>query len=148
MGLIKEFREFAVKGNAIELAVGVIIGAAFGSVVTSIVNDLIMPPIGVVLNGVDFKDKFIVLSTKAGGPTEFRSLADAKAAGAATLNYGQFANTVVNFIIVAFCVFLLVKSINILRRKEAAAPVPAAPPAPTREEMLLTEIRDALVMRR
>lgn len=143
MGLVKEFREFAVKGNAIDLAVGVIIGAAFGAVVTSIVNDVLMPPIGVLTGGVDFKDKFLVLSTKPGTTvTDFRTLAEAKAAGAATLNYGQFINTIINFLIVAFCVFMLVKAINLLRRKEAAAP--SVPPAPTREELLLTDIRDAL----
>jgi large conductance mechanosensitive channel len=143
MGLVKEFREFAVKGNAIDLAVGVIIGAAFGAVVTSIVNDVLMPPIGVLTGGVDFKDKFLVLSTKPGTTvTDFRTLAEAKAAGAATLNYGQFINTIINFLIVAFCVFMLVKAINLLRRKEAAAPT--VPPAPTREELLLTDIRDAL----
>lgn len=143
MGLVKEFREFAVKGNAIDLAVGVIIGAAFGAVVTSIVNDVLMPPIGVLTGGVDFKDKFLVLSTKPGTTvTNFRTLAEAKAAGAATLNYGQFINTIINFLIVAFCVFMLVKAINLLRRKEAAAPT--VPPAPTREELLLTDIRDAL----
>jgi len=144
MGLVKEFREFAVKGNAVDLAVGVIIGAAFGAVVNSIVNDLIMPPIGRITGGVDFKDKFVNLTPGKLTPDgrAVVSLVDAKAAGATTWNYGLFVNTVINFLIVAFCVFLLVKAINMLRRKEAAAPSVA--PAPTREELLLTEIRDVL----
>ncbi|MEX2218212.1 MAG: large conductance mechanosensitive channel protein MscL [Phycisphaerales bacterium] len=147
MKLLNEFREFAVKGNAIDLAVGVIVGAAFGAIVTSIVNDLIMPPIGRLSGGVDFKDMFINMTpdklTKEGKAVV--SLADAKAAGAATINYGVFINTIITFLIVAFCVFMMVKAINILRRKEAAAPAPAAvPPAPTRQELLLTEIRDLL----
>ena len=124
------------------LAVGVIIGAAFGSVVTSIVSDLLMPPLGVIMNGVDFKDKFINLTPSKGDAI---SLADAKAKGIATWNYGQFINAVIYFLIVTICVFMLVKAINMLRRQEAAAPAPApVPPAPTREEILLTEIRDAL----
>jgi large conductance mechanosensitive channel len=150
MGLIKEFREFAVKGNVIDLAVGIIIGAAFGKIVSSMVNDVLMPPIGKLMGGVDFKDMFVVLSDgpKSAGPYE--SLAKAKEAGAATLNYGVFFNTVIEFLIVAFAVFMLVKAINTLRRRlEREKELPGAtPPAPTREESLLMEIRDALVARR
>jgi large conductance mechanosensitive channel len=140
--VFKEFREFAVKGNVVDLAVGVIIGGAFGTIVGSLVNDVIMPPIGLVLGGVDFKDLFVVLreGTKTAAP--YASLADAKAAAAVTLNYGLFLNAVLNFLIVAWAIFLLVKGINRLRREEAAAP--AAPPA---QEVLLTEIRDLLKQR-
>jgi large conductance mechanosensitive channel len=150
MGLIKEFREFAVKGNVIDLAVGIIIGAAFGKIVSSIVNDIIMPPIGMAMGKVDFKDKFVVLGENAAKPGPYASLAEAKTAGAATLNYGMFINTVIEFLIVAFAVFMLVKAINTLRRRMETQPAPAdqAPPAPTREEKLLMEIRDALLVRR
>lgn len=137
----KEFKEFAIKGNVIDLAVGVIIGAAFGKIVTSLVEDIIMPPIGLVTGKIDFGSKFIDLSGK--NPA---SLAQAKAMGAATLNYGLFLNNVLNFVIVALVVFALVKQINRIRREEAAAP--STPPAPTREEELLTEIRDAVRQRR
>ena len=147
MGFIREFREFAMRGNVVDLAVGVIIGAAFGKVVTSMVNDIIMPPIGKMMGGVDFKDLFINLDpdklTKAG--TAVRSLADAKEAGAPVIAYGSFINTILDFIIVAFCIFLVVKVMNTLKKKPA--PAPAAPPEPTKEEKLLTEIRDALVRR-
>ena len=139
MGLVSEFREFAVKGNAIDLAVGVIIGAAFGKIITSLVDDVIMPPVGLALGGTDFSNLFVTL-----GPGEYASLAEAKEAGAATLNYGAFLQTVVDFLIVAFVVFLLVRLINRLRRKEAA---PAAPPAPPEEVVLLREIRDAVRVR-
>ena len=135
----KEFKQFASRGNVIELAVGVIIGAAFGKVVTSIVNDLIMPPIGMALGRIDFSNLFIALD---GG--SYASLAQAKAATppAPTLNYGLFLNTCLEFLIVAFAVFLLVKGVNTLKRKEAEAP--SAPPTPSKEEELLTEIRDLL----
>lgn len=140
MSLVKEFKEFAVKGNAVDMAVGIIVGAAFGKIVTSIVNDVIMPPIGKLLGGVDFTGLFLNL-----GSETYATLADAKAAGAATLNYGAFLQTVVDFIIVAFAVFMLVKGINSLRKKEEAAP--AAPPAPPEDVVLLREIRDALQKR-
>ena len=150
MGLIKEFKEFAFKGNVIDLAVGILIGAAFGKIVSSIVNDIIMPPIGMAMGKVDFKDKFVVLSENPTNPGPFASLVEAKAKGAATLNYGMFINTVIEFLIVAFAVFMLVKAINTLRRRMETQPAPAdqAPPAPTREEKLLMEIRDALLVRR
>ncbi len=133
MSMLKEFKEFASKGNAIDLAVGLIIGAAFGKIVSSLVADVIMPPIGVVLGKVDFSNLFINLSGK-----EIASVADAKKAGLATLNYGLFLNTTIEFLIVAFAVFLLVKQVN--RFKKEPAP-PAEPPADVK---LLTEIRDLL----
>jgi len=117
----KEFREFAVKGNAVDMAVGIIIGAAFGAIVKSLVDDVIMPPIGLLLGNVDFKDLFIVLKEgTAVGP--YLSLAQAKAAAAVTLNYGVFLNMVISFLIVSFAVFLLVKGINKLKKQEEAAP--------------------------
>lgn len=137
MGMVKEFKEFAMRGNVVDMAVGIIIGAAFGKIVNSMVNDVIMPPIGKLLGGVDFSNLFLTL-----GGGDFESLAAAQAAGAATLNYGVFINTVVNFVIVAFAIFMLIKIINNLKRKEEAAPAP--PPEPTPEQKLLTEIRDLL----
>lgn len=130
----KEFKEFAIKGNAMDLAIGVIIGAAFGGIVTSLVNDIIMPLISLVLGKVDFSNKFWTL-TGSEAPT----LAAAKAAGSVTLNYGQFLNTVLNFLIVAFCIFLVIKQMN--RFRKPAAPTPAQA---SQEVVLLTEIRDAL----
>jgi large conductance mechanosensitive channel len=124
MGMMKEFREFAVKGNVVDMAVGIIVGAAFGTIVKSLVDDIIMPPIGLLLGNVDFSDLFIVLKQGVtAGP--FATMADAKAAGAVTLNYGSFINTLVSFLIVAFAVFMLVKNINRLKREKEA--VPAAP---------------------
>jgi len=118
--MLKEFREFALKGNAVDLAIGVIIGAAFGGIVTSLVNDVLMPPIGKMLGGVDFSNFFLVL-----GGGSYPSLKAAKDAGAATINYGVFLNTVINFVIIAFVLFLVVRGMNSLRRQEpeaAAAP--------------------------
>lgn len=138
MGMVKEFKEFAVKGNVVDMAVGIIIGGAFGTIVKSLVADVIMPPIGLMLGGVDFTDLFVVLK----GDGDFVTLADAAAAGAVTINYGLFINNVISFLIVAFAVFLLVKSINKLKRQEEAAP---PPPAVTPEDIvLLREIRDSL----
>ena len=122
--MLKEFKEFALKGSFVDLAVGVIIGAAFGKVVDSLVNDVMMPPIGRILGGVDFTNMFLVLGSGA-----FSSLKAAKDAGAATLNYGVFVNTVVNFLIVSLCLFAVVKAMNALRRAEAAGP--AAPTVKT-----------------
>jgi large conductance mechanosensitive channel len=119
--MLKEFREFALKGNVVDLAIGVIIGAAFGQIVTSLVNDVMMPPIGKVMGGVDFSSLFVVL-----GPGEYPSLKAAKDAGAATINYGVFVNTVINFVIVATVLFFVVRAMNALKREQ---PVP--PPAPT-----------------
>jgi len=118
--VLKEFKEFAMRGNVLDMAVGIIIGAAFGKIVTSLVNDLIMPPIGVLLGGVDFSEIYLNLS---GG--SYESLAAAREAGAATINLGVFINTVLNFLIVAFAIFLLIRNVNRLKRKEEAAPAPA-----------------------
>jgi len=132
--MLKEFREFAMKGNVIDLAVGVIIGGAFGKIVSSLVDDLIMPPLGLLLGKVDFASLFINLSGQ-----EYATLAEAKKAGAATLNYGVFINTIVNFLIVASAIFFVVRAMNRMKKEEAAAPAPA--PA---QEVLLGEIRDIL----
>ena len=140
MGMLKEFREFAVKGNAMDLAVGIIIGAAFGKIVSSLVADVIMPPIGLALGGVDFSNLFITLRGES-----YPTLAAAKAAGAATLNYGIFLQALVDFVIIAFAVFLIVKGLNNLQRQ--APPKPAEPPAPPAEVVLLGEIRDLLKRR-
>ncbi len=130
----KEFKEFAMKGNVVDLAVGVIIGAAFGQIVTSLVTDIIMPPIGLLLGGIDFSDFYINLSH-----TAYATLADAKKAGAPTINYGIFLNQVIHFLIVAFAIFIVVKQVNRFKSKQAAEPqtMPA-------QEKLLTEIRDLL----
>ena len=130
MSIVKEFKEFAVKGNVVDLAVGVIIGAAFGKIVSSLVTDVIMPPIGLLLGGIDFKDLKIHLKPAVGKTPEV------------AINYGVFINTAIDFLIVAFVIFLLVKGINALKRKEEEAP--STPPAPSKEEVLLTEIRDLL----
>jgi large conductance mechanosensitive channel len=140
--MFKEFRDFALRGNVVDLAIGVIIGAAFGAIVSSLVDDVFMPVIGLILGRIDFSNLFFVLGDIPSGVT-VTSVATAKAAGVATLAYGLFINAVVKFTIVAFVLFLVVKGINRVRKKEAAAPA-AAPPAPTKEELLLTEIRDAL----
>ena len=139
MAYLKEFKEFAIKGNVLDLAVGIIIGAAFGTVVNSLVNDIIMPPVGKVLKGIDFKNMFLPLDGSTAG---IKDLEAARKAGA-VIAYGNFIQNVITFLIVAFAVFLLVKGANKLRRKEAANPDPT-PPSPTREEILLTEIRDAI----
>jgi large conductance mechanosensitive channel len=126
--MFKEFKEFAVRGNVVDMAVGIIIGAAFGTIVKSLVSDIIMPPIGLLLGNVDFANLFIVLKQGAqAGP--FATLADANAAGAVTMNYGVFINTIISFIIVAYAVFLLIRTLNRLKRKEEAPPV-----APTTKE--------------
>jgi large conductance mechanosensitive channel len=149
MGLIKEFKEFAVKGNVVDLAVGVIIGAAFGKIVTSLVQDVIMPPIGKVTGDVNFADLFIRLGPPKGtNVVEVTSLAQAKAAGMPVIAYGQFLNQVLDFVIVAFCIFLLVKGINELRRRFEKQKEAAPPPAPTPTESLLGEIRDLLKQRK
>jgi len=115
--MLREFNEFAMRGNVLDMAIGIVVGAAFGGIVTSLVNDMLMPPIGLLLGKVDFSNLFITLSGR-----HFDSLAQAKAAGAATLNYGLFMNTVINFVIVAFAIFLLVRQVNRLRPKPAPAP--------------------------
>jgi large conductance mechanosensitive channel len=140
--VFKEFREFAVKGNVVDLAVGVIIGAAFGAIVNSLVADVVMPPVGLLVGGVDFKDFFVVLREGAKAASPYANLADAKEAGAVTLNYGLFLNAVLNFLVVAWAIFLLVRAMNRLRREEAVAPTVV--PVPSAEEALLAEIRDLL----
>ena len=138
MSMLKEFKEFAVKGNVVDMAVGIIIGGAFGTIVQSLVKDVLMPPIGLLLGGVDFSSLFLVLK----GDGEFKTIADAASAGAVTINYGIFINNVISFLIVAFAVFLLIKGINQLKREEKAAP--AEPPPTPEDVLLLREIRDSL----
>lgn len=126
--MLKEFKEFAMRGNVVDMAVGIIIGAAFGTIVNSLVQDVIMPPIGLLLGKIDFTNFFVVLKEgKAAGP--YASVAAAKAAGAVTMNYGVFINTIISFLIVVFAVFLLVRTINKMRRQEEALP-----PAPNTKE--------------
>ena len=138
--MLKEFKEFAMRGNVVDLAVGIIIGGAFGKIVDSLVKDVIMPPIGLVLGNVDFSNLFLVLKdgNKAAGPYE--TLKAAQDAGAVSINFGVFFNVLISFIIVAFAVFLLIKGINRMKREEAAAPA-AAEPAPTPEEVVLLLIQ-------
>lgn len=131
--MFKEFKEFAMRGNVVDMAVGIIIGAAFGKIVSSLVNDIIMPPIGMLLGGVDFSN-FMLKLKEAVGDVQ-----------AVTVNYGVFINTVIDFLIIAFAIFLVIKGINKLKRKQEEES--AAPPAPTKEETLLTEIRDLLKSR-
>lgn len=139
MGFIKEFKEFALKGNVMDMAVGVIIGGAFGKIVNSLVADIIMPPIGLILGGADFTDMKWVLK-----PATLNEAGE-EIAAAVTLNYGNFIQISVDFIILALAIFLMIKLMNNLKRKrEAPAPAPAEPPAPTKEELLLGEIRDLL----
>ena len=136
MGFISEFKEFAMKGNVMDMAVGVIIGGAFGKIVSSLVNDVLMPLIGKVTGGVSFVDLFVNLS---GGTA--KTLAEAKEAGDAVFAYGQFIQNIIDFIILAFCIFLMIKGMNKLKKEKPAEP--EAPAGPTQEE-LLTEIRDLL----
>jgi large conductance mechanosensitive channel len=127
---MQEFKDFAMRGNVVDMAVGIVVGGAFGKITTSFVNNVLMPPIGMLLGGVDFSDLAITLREKT---------AESEAV---TLGYGMFINTVLDFVIIAFAIFLVVKAMNTLKKKEVAAP--AAPPQPSKEEVLLTEIRDAL----
>ena len=136
--MLKEFKEFAMKGNVLDMAIGVIIGGAFGKLVSSLVSDVLMPPLGLLMGKVDFSSLFIDLSQ-----TSPASLAAAKAAGAPTLNYGVFLQSVFDFLIIAFVIFMLVKQVNRFKN-EAPPPPPPPPPGPTNEEKLLMEIRDAL----
>lgn len=135
--MLKEFKEFIAKGNVMDMAVGIIIGAAFTAIVTSLVGDILMPVVGMVMAGIDFADLFFTLD----GET-YASLAAAEEAGVTVIKYGAFINALINFVIVAFVVFMLVKGVNNLKRAEEAAP--AAPAAPPKSEVLLEEIRDAL----
>lgn len=136
MSMMKEFREFAVKGNAFDLAVGVVLGVAFGGIVTSLVDDILMPPLGFLFGGVDFTNLFWTL-----GPGEYATLEAAKEAGAATLNYGSFIQSIVSFLLVAFALFLFIRAMNRLRREKEE---PGTPPSIPEDVALLREIRDAL----
>ncbi len=138
--MLNEFKEFALRGNVVDMAVGIIIGAAFSTIVRSLVDDIVMPPMGVVTGGVDFSSLFIALNGE-----HYNSLAQAKQAGAPTVNFGVFINNIISFMIVAFVLFMVVKGMNRLRRKQEADP--AAEPPASREVQLLEEIRDALVKR-
>jgi large conductance mechanosensitive channel len=120
--MFKQFKEFAMRGNVVDMAVGIIIGGAFGTIVKSLVDDVLMPPIGMLLGGIDFSNFFVVLKQGAKAAAPYAALADAKTAGAVTINYGIFLNAVISFLIVAFAVFMLVRSINMLRRQEEAPP--------------------------
>ncbi len=130
MGMMKEFKEFAMRGNVVDMAVGIVIGAAFGKIINSLVKDVIMPPIGVLLGDVDFSDMGWVIKEAT------------ETTKAVIVKYGVFINTIIEFLIIAFAIFLVVKGINNMKRKEEEKP--AAPPAPSKEEVLLTEIRDLL----
>lgn len=135
--MLDEFKKFAMRGNVVDMAVGIIIGGAFGKIVSSLVNDVIMPPIGMIMGNVDFSQLFINLSGE-----EYATLAAAQEAGAATINYGAFINTVLDFTIVAFAIFMVIKAMNNMKKKEEEKP--AEPPKPSEEVLLLQEIRDAL----
>jgi len=135
--MLNEFKNFAMRGNVVDMAVGIIIGGAFGKIVSSFVNDVIMPPIGMMMGNVDFSQLFINL-----GDQEFASLTAAQEAGAATINYGVFINTVLDFIIVAFAIFMVIRGMNKMKKKEEEKP--AEPAKPSEEVLLLQEIRDAL----
>ena len=139
--MLKEFKEFALKGNVVDLAIGVIIGGAFGKIVDSMVADVIMPIIGAITGGLDFSNKFILLKSLLGDASAPATYAKAKEVGA-TLGYGQFLTVTLNFVIIAFVLFLVVKAMNRMKRREEAAP--AAPAEPPRQEVLLEEIRDLL----
>jgi len=130
MSMMSEFREFAMRGNVVDMAVGIVIGGAFGKIVSSFVNDVLMPPIGIAVGGVDFSSLAITLKEASGD------------VAAVTLNYGSFIQTVVDFVIIAFAIFMVIKAMNSMKKKEEAAPAP--PPKPSAEETLLTEIRDLL----
>ena len=135
--MLSEFKKFAMRGNVVDMAVGIIIGAAFGKIVSSIVNDIIMPPIGLLMGGVDFSNLFVDLSGAG-----YASLAAAEEAGAPLIKYGLFINTVLDFLIVAFAIFMVIKGMNSLKKKEEEKP--AEPAKPSQEVALLTEIRDSL----
>ncbi len=138
MKMLKDFKEFAMKGNVIDMAVGIIIGAAFGKIITSLVNDVIMPPIGLLVGGIDFKDIALNMKDAVMDPATGKVIKEA-----VTLKIGNFIQTVVDFVIVAFAIFMMIKGVNNISRKKAAE-VPDAPPVPTKDQELLTEIRDLL----
>lgn len=139
--MFNEFKDFVMRGNVIDMAVGIVIGAAFGTIITSLVADVLMPPIGLLLGGVDFSNVFAVIKEGAqAGP--YATLAQAQEAGAVTMNFGLFFNTIISFIIIALAIFFVIRGINNMKKAEEEAP--AAPPEPAAEEVLLTEIRDLL----
>ena len=138
--MLKEFKEFAMRGNVLDMAIGIIIGGAFGKIISSFVADILMPPIGKLIGNVDFTNLFLNISEGT-----YETLDAAKEAGAVTINYGVWLNSVIDFVIVAFAIFLLIKQVNRFKKKEEEAP--AAPPAPSKEEVLLGEIRDILKAR-
>lgn len=144
MGFVKEFRDFAVKGNVLDMAVGIIIGGAFGKIVSSFVSDVVMPPIGFLLGGVDFKDLKLVI--KDAQPAVMDGVTEiAAATNEVALNYGAFINTIIDFTIIAFAVFMMVKAVNYAKKKDKEDPVASVePPKPSNEEVLLGEIRDLL----
>ncbi len=145
MKLVKEFKAFAMRGNVVDMAVGIIIGGAFGKIVSSFVADVIMPPIGLLIGGVDFADLQLVL--KEGIPAQLDAAGNVltELVPAVTINYGNFIMVVIDFLIIAFAIFMVIKAMNAAKKKEEAAPAaPPAPPVPTKEEVLLTEIRDLL----
>ena len=135
--MLQEFKNFAMRGNVVDMAVGIIIGAAFGKIIASLVNDVIMPPIGLLMGNVDFSQLYINLTS-----IDYPSLAAAREAGAATINYGVFTNEIINFVIIAFAIFMAIKGMNSMKKKEEEAP--AEPPKPSPEVELLTEIRNSL----
>jgi len=137
MGMIKEFKEFAMRGNVMDMAVGIIIGGAFGKIISSFVADVLMPPIGVLLGGTDFTSLKIILKDKV-------MEADKVVAQAVTINYGNFIQVTIDFLIIAFSIFMMIKLMNSMNKKDVPAPAPAPPPEPSNEEKLLTEIRDLL----
>ena len=138
--MLKEFKEFAMRGNVLDMAIGIIIGGAFGKIISSFVADILMPPIGKLIGNVDFTNLFLNISEGT-----YETLDAAKEAGAVTINYGVWLNSVIDFVIVAFAIFLLIRQVNRFKKKEEQAP--AAPPAPSKEEVLLGEIRDILKAR-
>jgi large conductance mechanosensitive channel len=142
--MFKEFKEFAMRGNVVDMAVGIVIGAAFGAIVTSFVGDVLMPAISMITGGADFSNHFVLLRDGT-TPGPYASLTAAREAGAVAVGYGTFINTIVNFLIVAFALFLVIKGMNATRRQQETAP--AAPPAPSKEQELLTQIRDLLARR-
>lgn len=142
--MLKEFKEFAMRGNVVDMGVGIVIGAAFGAVITSFVGDVLMPVLGMLTGGVDFSNLFLLMRDGT-TPGPYPSLAAAKEAGAVVVGYGSLVNTVVNFAIVAFALFLLIKGVASTKRQEAATPPPPAPPS--KEEILLAQIRDLLARR-
>lgn len=140
--MLKEFKEFAAKGNMLDMAVGIVIGAAFATIISSLVNDIIMPPVGMAMGGVDVAEMYALLEEGSAAAAPYASLAAAQEAGAVTINYGIFINALISFIIIAFVLFMVIRSFNKMKQQEEEAP--AAPPEPTKEEVLLGEIRDLM----